>query len=253
MMKNNYIIFIGILAVSLMGGCKQQAGAQDQAAATAAAEETYAPENEWIMLFDGTSFDGWKGYNQRGVPEAWKLEDGAMVLDPPKPRPEGANYNLVTERNFESFVLSLEWRISEAGNSGVFWGVQELDRFGQPYQTGPEIQVLDNDGHPDGKAGTTHQAGALYDMIAPSEDVTRPIGEWNTMVITVDYGKESGSVAMNGTELLTFPLGNAAWDTMVEQSKFKGWEGFGQFHEGKIGLQDHGDPVAFRNIKIKPL
>ncbi len=237
-----------------VAACKENK--ETQAEEVADTSETAAAESDasdWIVLFDGTSFDGWKGYNQDGVPDTWSIEDGAMVFTPPADRPDGASYNLVTESKFENFVLSLEWQISEGGNSGVFWGVEELEQFGQPYQTGPEIQVLDNEKHPDAKAGTTHQAGALYDMIAPSEDVTRPVGEWNTMEITIDYAGETGKVVMNGTELLTFPLGNDAWDAMVADSKFDGWEGFGQYHEGKIGLQDHGDRVAFRNIKIKPL
>lgn len=208
---------------------------------------------EWKVLFDGTSFDGWKGYLREDVPEYWKLEDGAMVLYPPEDRPEGESYNLVTEQNYSSFVLSLEWRIAEGGNSGVFWGIREDEKYNQPYETGPEIQVLDNERHPDARAGTTHQAGALYDMVAPSEDVSKPVGEWNTMVITVDLEEKKGSVELNGSKIVDFPVANELWDTMVSKSKFDGWEGFGKFTNGKIGLQDHGDKVAFRNIKIKEL
>ncbi len=225
------------------------------------AEETSRPETgvetnkegEWTVLFDGSSLDGWKVYNGQGIPEAWKIEDGAMVLHPPNPRPEGANYNLVTENEYKDFVLSLEWRISEGGNSGIMWGISEGEKFSEPYETGPEIQVLDNEKHPDAKNGTTHQSGSLYDMVAPSVDNTRKVGEWNTCVITVDHKSEKGSVVLNGKEVVTFPLGNEMWDTMVSKSKFADWENFGKFPSGKIGLQDHGDQVAFRNIKIKEL
>lgn len=210
-------------------------------------------KGDWVVLFDGTSFEGWKGYRQEGVPDSWKLEEGAMVFTPPANRPDGEHYNLVTESEFESFVLSLEWKISEGGNSGIFWGVVEDEKYDQPYHTGPEIQVLDNDKHPDAKNGTTHQAGALYDMVAPSEDVTKPIGEWNHTEITVDYGEKRGSVVLNGEEIVNFPVGNEMWNVMVSKSKFADWEGFGKFTRGKIGLQDHGDKVAFRNIKIKEL
>lgn len=237
--------------------CKENKGSDLSARAEsdAAAEAADIPEDTsgWEVLFDGSSFDGWKGYNQEGMPENWTIEDGAMVFTPPADRPDGESYNLVTQNKYMNFVLSLEWQISEGGNSGVFWGVEEMEKFGQPYQTGPEIQVLDNERHPDAKAGTTHQAGALYDMVAPAEDATRPAGEWNTMEITIDYEGEMGKVVLNGTELLTFPLGNEAWDAMVADSKFAGWEGFGQYPHGRIGLQDHGDRVAFRNIKIKQL
>ena len=120
-------------------------------------------------------------------------------------------------------------------------------------QTGPEVQILDNDKHPDAKAGTTHQAGALYDMVSPAEDVTKPIGDWNTMVITVNHKDNVGRVVLNDTEMVTFPVQGEKWDAMVADSKFAGWEGFGKFTTGKIGLQDHGNVVAFRNIKIKQL
>ncbi len=240
-----------LLAVVLMAACKEKKESTEPADTTQAMEQP--AQSEWVVLFDGTSFDGWKGYNQQGVPSAWRIEDGAMVLEPQKPRPEGANYNLVTEGTYTNFVLSLEWKIAEGGNSGVFWGVEELEQYGQPYETGPEIQVLDNERHPDAKAGTTHQAGALYDMVAPAAGVCKPAGQWNAMEITIDYANQRGSVALNGTEIVTFPLGNQAWDDMVASSKFAGWAGFGKYHTGKIGLQDHGDVVSYRNIKVKPL
>jgi len=121
-------------------------------------------KNDWIVLFDGTSFDGWHFYGGETIGAPWKLEEGAMVFYPPSERPEGASYNIVTDQEFKSFELSLEWRISKNGNSGIFWGIFEDEKFGQPYETGPEIQVLDNMGHPDAKNGTDRQAGALYDM-----------------------------------------------------------------------------------------
>jgi hypothetical protein len=210
-------------------------------------------DSEWIDLFDGTSFDGWKEYGSDGVSDHWKIEDGAMVFHPPKEKQEGESHNLVTEKEFTDFVLSLEWRIAEVGNSGVMWGVKESDEFDQPYKTGPEIQVLDNEKHPDSKNGTTHQAGALYDMVAPSEDVTKPIGEWNLMEITIDHKNNMGIVELNDAEIVNFPVGGPKWDEMVAKSKFANWEGFGKFITGKLALQDHGDRVAYKNIKIKEL
>jgi len=135
----------------------------------------------------------------------------------------------------------------------VMWGVQEDGDFQKPYHTGPEIQVLDNEKHPDAKAGTTHQAGALYDMVAPSKDVTNPVGEWNTMIITINNDEKTGSVELNGEEVVTFPVANEMWNVMVSKSKFADWDGFGNFIQGKIALQDHGDMVSYRNIKIKEL
>ncbi len=241
-------------------GCKQTVK-EDKAPEQGATEIVAAtidkgnvdPNEGWKVLFDGTSLDGWKTYNQQSPPEHWKIEDGALVFNPPANRAKGVSYNLVTTGEFDNFVLSLEWKISEAGNSGVMWGVQELEKFRQPYETGPEVQVLDNERHPDGKNGTSHQAGALYDMVSPSTDVTKPVGEWNTMVITIDYGNNKGNVVLNDVQVVDFQLANEVWNDMVSKSKFAGWEGFGKFSKGKLALQDHGDKVAFRNIKIKEL
>jgi hypothetical protein len=186
--------------------------------------------------------------------ENWKIEDGAMTFYPPKERPKGTSYNIVTKKEYTNFVLSLEWKISEAGNSGIFWGVHESEKFGQHYATGPEIQVLDNLKHPDAnKGGKTHQAGALYDMIAPAKDVAKAVGEWNTVEITIDHQKNHGQVIFNGEKIVGFPVHGEQWDAMVAKSKFANWEGFGKFKTGKIGLQDHGDIVSYRNIKIKEL
>ena len=210
-------------------------------------------ENEWITLFDGSSFEGWHFYGGGALGEPWKLEDGAMVFYPPAERPQGASYNIVTDQEFENFVLSLEWRIAANGNSGIFWGVFEDEKYGQPYETGPEIQVLDNMGHPDAKNGPNRQAGALYDMVAPAEDVTKPAGEWNTVELTINHKTNEGSVVQNGTKIIEFAVNGDAWNAMVADSKFATWEGFGNYPLGKIGLQDHGDIVSYRNIKIKKL
>lgn len=210
-------------------------------------------ENEWEVLFDGSSFDKWKEFQSDTVSDVWKIEGDAMVYTPPGDGVEKKNHDLVTREAYTDFVLSLDWKISEGGNSGVFWGVKEDAIYHTGYQTGPEVQILDNEKHPDAKAGTTHQAGALYDMVAPAKDVTNPVGEWNTMVITVNHKDHTGSVMLNGMEMVSFPVANEAWDAMVAKSKFADWDGFGKFTTGKIGLQDHGNVVAFKNIKIKQL
>lgn len=208
---------------------------------------------DWQVLFDGSSFDSWKGYLKDKVPDTWKIEDGAMVFYPPENREGGESFNIVTREEFTDFVLSLEWKISKGGNSGIFWAVIEDEAYPQPYETGPEIQVLDNTTHPDAMNGTTHQAGALYDMVAPSEDVTKPVGQWNHCELLVNYKANRGMVNLNGVKILEFTPGGTEWEAMVKKSKFADWKGFAISKSGKIGLQDHGDIVAFRNIKIKRL
>ena len=241
------------LLVALVIGCKEKVKqTEEKTSDTMAKVDIEVLQNEWQVLFDGTSFDGWHEYGREGVSKNWKLEDGAMVFYPPKKR-NGESYNLVSENEYTDFVLSIEWRISEAGNSGIFWGVKELPELKKPYETGPEIQVLDNDKHPDGKNGTSHQAGALYDMVSPSEDVTKPIGEWNLCEITINHKTNMGIVLLNNVEVVNFSVNNPEWGEMVSQSKFADWEHFAKYTTGKIGVQAHGDIVAFRNIKIKEL
>ena len=241
------------LLFSFIIGCKEKTKEVEVDANEAmASTEMKVPENDWTVLFDGTSFDGWHEYGREGVSDQWKIENGAMVFYPPAER-NGESYNLVSDKEYTDFILSIEWKIAEAGNSGIFWAVKELPNLGQPYETGPEIQVLDNDKHPDGKNGTSHQAGALYDMVSPSEDVTNPVGEWNLCEITINRKTNTGMVVLNDVEIVNFPVNNPEWDEMVSKSKFAGWENFAKYTTGKIGVQDHSDKVSFRNIKIKEL
>ena len=251
-MKN--LILIAFIA-TLTFGCKDKTEKSQEALESERISEADVkePSQEWTMLFDGTSFDGWNEYQKNGVSDNWKIEDGAMVFNPAENRDKNELLDLISEKEYTDFILSVDWKISEAGYSGVFWGVKEDPKIEKPYHTGPEVQVLDNEKHPDAKNGTTHQAGSLYDMVAPSEDVTNPVGEWNTMVITVNHKKQQGSVELNGKKIVDFPVGNEMWDAMVSKSKFAEWEKFGKYTTGKIGLQDHGNMVAFRNIKIKEL
>ncbi|QCX01617.1 DUF1080 domain-containing protein [Aggregatimonas sangjinii] len=250
-MKNLFTLFL----ILLVFGCKEKPTetSEEKDAEMIAKTELATQENEWTVLFDGTSFDGWHEYLKAEVSENWKIEDGAMVFHPPENREDKESFNLVSDKTYTDFILSLEWRISEGGNSGVFWGIKEIESLKKPYETGPEIQVLDNDRHPDGKNGKSHQAGALYDMVSPTEDVTKPVGEWNLFEITINHQTNSGGVVLNGTEIVKFPLNDPEWKEMVSKSKFADWEHFGKYTTGKIGLQDHGDRVAFRNIKIKEL
>ena len=217
--------------------------------------ETQSPQDEWEILFDGSTLNGWHQFNGDAVGPEWTAKDGVLTFAPKEDRKWGdGGKNIVTDKEYTSFILSIEWNVSKGGNSGIFWGVKEGEAYGEPYVTGPEIQILDNERHPDAKANPKfHQAGALYDLVQPSADVCNPAGEWNHVLLTVDHNKNQGSVVLNGTEIVRFPLTGEAWKNLVDNSKFKGWKGFGEFKTGKIGLQDHDDKVSFRNIKIKAL
>ncbi len=207
-------------------------------------------DNDWIVLFDGTSTDAFRGYGHDSIHPQWTIEDGNLAFTPGG---EG-NKDIITKNSYTNFKLSLEWKVSEGGNSGIFWGVYEDDQYPEAYMTGPEIQVLDNERHPDAKvAQGTHKAGSLYDLIACPDEHVNPAGEWNLCVIEVNQDENVGKVAMNGTEVFTFPLHGEKWDDMVANSKFTAWEGFGKYKTGHIALQDHGDKVWFKDIKIKEL
>lgn len=214
-------------------------------------------KGEWESLFDGETLNGWHRFNRKGVTPIWTAKNGLLTFDP-ELRPKGDYiHDIVTDKAYKSFELSIEWNISEGGNSGIFWGVQEGESHNKPYSTGPEIQVLDNERHPDAKANPKfHQAGALYDLVQPSKDVCNPAGEWNRIVLKIDHNKNQGSVKLNGTQIVEFPLSGREWDALVSNSKFNddcNFKRFGKFKSGKIGLQDHGDKVSFRNIKIRKL
>ncbi|MFD1095660.1 3-keto-disaccharide hydrolase [Salegentibacter chungangensis] len=252
MKKLSILILSGVLFTT---SCKDNTDKKEETQETKGEEQVMKAEEqqqEWKMLFNGKNLDHWKAYNSDSISEQWQVKDGAIVFSPAQGEREGTE-NLISKEEFSSFELSLEWKISEGGNSGIMWGVQEEDKFDEPYLTGPEIQVLDNEKHPDAKNGPIRQAGALYDMVAPKEDVTKPAGEWNKEVIKIDYEANKGTVTLNGTKLIEFPLHGEEWEKLVANSKFKDWEAFGKSKKGHIALQDHGDKVWYRNIKIKEL
>ncbi|HPF10513.1 MAG TPA: DUF1080 domain-containing protein [Flavobacteriaceae bacterium] len=241
-----------IVLVTLLWGCKNPEGnpKEGEPASDTLAVAMETPTETWEVLFNGSSFDHWRGFLKEGMPPGWSIEAGAMSYTPG----DTHGNDIISKDTYTNFILSLEWKISEGGNSGIFWGVHEDAEFEYPYQTGPEIQVLDDEKHPDSFVGEgTHKAGALYDMIAPAQSVVKPAGEWNLCIIEVDHNANKGMVSLNGTIIVEFPVQGAEWDALVENSKFKGWKGFGIYPTGHLALQDHGNQVWFRDIKIKRL
>ena len=224
---------------------------------TKAAEEQLASGDEdgWVVLFDGTSTENFRAYNKETFPEqGWVIEDGALKCQGSgKGEAGGGGGDIITLKKYKNFELSLEWKISEGGNSGIFYLAQELE--GKPiYMSAPEMQVLDNEKHPDARLGKdgNRQAGALYDLIPAVPQNAKPVGEWNQVKILVYQGTVVHE--MNGENVLEYHLWTDQWKEMVADSKFKDWPEFvDPAEEGYIGLQDHGNDVWFRNIKIKEL
>jgi hypothetical protein len=208
----------------------------------------------WVLLFNGKDFSGWRQVNGTEMPKNWLIEEEAMkvITGEGKKPGQGANGDIIySTRKFKNFELSIDWKSSKMGNSGIFYSVREVP--GQPiYYAAPEVQVLDNVEATDNKIAS-HLAGSLYDLIAADPATVNPAGEWNTIVIKMDNGKVSH--IQNGVKVMEYELWTPEWDTLVARSKFKTFPGFieGIDREGYIGLQDHGYPIWFRNIKIREL
>jgi hypothetical protein len=226
----------------------------------------------YVVIFDGT-FNGWRGYGKDNVPGKWVIEDGAIKFNGSGggEAQDGDGGDIIFAHKFKNFELELEWKVSKGGNSGIFYLAQEIeakDRNGnmrlQPiYISAPEAQVLDNENHPDAKLGENgnRKSSSLYDMIPAEPQNAKPYGEWNKTAIMVFKGTVVHR--QNGENVLEYHLWTQQWTDMLQASKFSEakWPlAFellnncgGKNREGYIGLQDHGDDVSFRNIRIKIL
>lgn len=191
---------------------------------------------------------GWHSYNRKTVGSGWREENGVIHLDPKSKKNDSGD--LVTDKEYSNFRLQLEWKVAPGSNSGILMYVHEDPKFKETYNTGLEMQVLDNEGHPDGKI-TKHRAGDLYDLVKSSSEPVKPVGEWNKVDVTSKDGKLE--FTLNGVKTVSTTLWDDNWSKLVAGSKFANWEGFGTFRKGRISLQDHGDEVWFRNISIKEL
>ena len=222
----------------------------------------------WHLLFDGKTLSGWRGVGYDTVPTAhWVVVDGAIRKIPSGEVPRVADGrplvggDLMTVDSFADFELSFEWKVTPGANSGVKYNVSEamsLAQGGAGTQGGPthsalgfEYQILDDDRHEDAKLAN-HRAGALYDLIAPGDKKQlRPVGEWNRsrVVLRGNHGEHW----LNGAKVVEFDVGTARMDSLLAASKYKTISGFGQKRRGHIVLQDHGDEVYFRELKVRPL
>ncbi len=218
-------------------------------------------DSDWQYIFDGKSFNGWHQYNSDVIGSQWSIENGELIFRDNK----DSKQDLITEKEFENFELSIEWNISKGGNSGIFYGVKEFPELDEAFKSGPEIQVLDNENF--FTASNLHKSPSLYDLVEPIQSNIKinPYGEWNHLLIKIDHKNNLGTVVMNGQFAYSYPLSGSEWDKLVSKSKFNNknyyinkesdnkFLAFGKFKSGKIGLQDHGSDVKFRNIKIRNL
>lgn len=211
-----------------------------------AAEDTPPPmpaEEGWVTLFDGSDLDAWRGYGREDVPSGWVIDAGTLHFEP-----GGEGGDLVTRQSFADFELEIEWKVTPCGNSGIFYRGVQTDSL--IYHTAPEMQVLDDACHPDARF-PSHRAGAAYDLYMATPGVVHAGGEWNQARIVARGGHVEHW--LNGQQVVTYEQGSAAWDARVAASKFSIMPDFGRARQGLIGLQDHGDPVWYRNIRVRPL
>jgi len=193
----------------------------------------------WRLLFDGRSTAGWKTYKQDALSPGWAVVDGALTR-------VGQGGDIVTTERYGSFELALEWKVAPGGNSGVFY--RGVESPGPIYHTAPEMQVLDDERHADGRSALT-SAGSNYGLYPAPRGIVKPAGEWNAARILVDGNRVEHW--LNAVKVVEYELGSAEWLDRVKNSKFNEWPEYGKAAQGHIGLQDHGDWVAFRNIRIR--
>jgi len=195
----------------------------------------------WSLLFDGTTTAGWRNYGKQTISDGWVVQDGALTRT-------GAGGDIISTGEFKNFELSIDWKIEPGGNSGIFYRAsEEQDEI---YWNAVEMQVLDDAKHPDGQ-NPLQSAGAAYDLYPAPRGHVHPGGEWNTARLVVNGNHVEQW--LNGFKMVEYELGSTDWNSKVAASKFKPHPKFGKNTQGHIGLQDHGNIVAYRNIKIRAL
>ena len=202
----------------------------------------------WKLLFNGQNADGWHVY-LRDTVDGWAIENGELVALG-QAGLEGLGNDIVTDAEYENFELSIEWKVSEAGNSGIFFNVVESPDYKAVYETGPEYQLIDDEGFPM-ELETWQHTGANYAMHPPAKKAYKPVGEFNHTRIIVNKGHVEHW--LNGEKVVEYEMWTPEWETLVKEGKWKDYPAYGRAHKGHIALQDHGNQAWFRNIKLKVL
>lgn len=236
MMRRAHLITLAGIATAL-AACTMSNKEQ-----TKSEDTTKAVASEWLSLFDGKTTSGWRNFRQSTISNGWKVIDGSLV------RADSGAGDIITLDKFRNFELEVDWKVQPKGNSGIFYrATEEADTI---WKAAPEMQVLDDAGHADGKNPLT-SAGANYGLYPAPRGVVHPAGEWNHARIIVNGNHVEHW--LNGQKLLGYELGSPDWKDRVVKAKFQQWPLYGTATEGHIGLQDHGDRVEYRNIRIRVL
>ena len=235
------VLMLAVTAVSAIRD-PESARTQTKIVSPTSPDRSTVSHPQWTVLFDGTSLDAWRGYKNTPVPSGWHIVDGTLTKETPVA-------DIVTKDEFDDFELEIEWKIGEAGNSGIFYrGTEEYDHI---YWTGTEYQLLDDLEAADNKTRLTC-AGAAYGLYPPPEGHLKTVGDWNkTRIVARGAHVEHW---LNDFKLLEYELWSPDWEAKVQASKFKAWPNYGRAKKGHIALQgDHTGVLAFRNIRIREL
>ena len=248
-------IFLAAAITLGMVACQSAPEAKtDEASGDSATAQTPVTQDTgWTSLFDGTTLNGWHSYGKSTPGAAWNVDSGSIHLDVSanKGYQTKDGGDLVTADEYGNFDLKLEWKISRNGNSGIVFFIHEdTTLYKESWNTGLEMQVLDNDGHSDGKI-LKHRAANLYDLIAASPENVKGPGEWNQVEIVANNGKLD--LSLNGVVVVSTTMWDDNWKKLIAGSKFKDMPNWGTFKQGHIALQDHGNEVWYRNIMIRKL
>ncbi|HZG23242.1 MAG TPA: DUF1080 domain-containing protein [Chitinophagaceae bacterium] len=242
------LIGLMIMIVLNVNGLAQNAGASQSSGKNQLSSNE--KKEGWKTLFDGQSTAGWHSYGRAAAGPSWKVADGSIYYDTANEKTLH-DRDLVTNNAYENYHIKYEWKIAPKGNSGFLFNVNEdTSKYKLTYVTGLEMQVIDNNGHPDAK-NPKHRAGDLYDLIAVSKETVRPVGEYNQAEVMLNKGKLD--LFLNGAHVVSTTMWDENWNQLVANSKFKSMPGFAKTKKGRFALQAHGSMVWFRNIKIKEL
>lgn len=237
-MKKVANILLTVSFFTIIIACSEQKPTE-----TATAEETQETSTE--VAWEALDRSAWRNFKADTISTLWVAGDTFDLHLTGK-----GGGDIITKNKYENFELEIDWLIAEGGNSGVFFRVIEADSLGAVYHSGPEMQVLDNERHPDAKI-VMHRAGDNYDMQSVSKETVNPAGQWNSAKLMVNNGKVEHW--LNGKKVVEYQIGSPEWQEQFNNSKFTKWPNYGINEVGHIALQDHGDKVWFRNVRIRKL
>ena len=201
----------------------------------------------WQLLFDGNTTNGWHGYNLKEFPDCWAIEDGSLTMNTTG---SGESLDIITNKMYRDFALSLEYKLTKAANSGIIYQIAEDPKYKFPYETGPEFQVMDHENWPDSLADWQIN-GANYAMYPPLVKPYKPVGEWNQLFLVVKGN--SVTQILNGEVVVRYEKNSEEWNKLRNSGKWTAFPDWGKFDEGYISLQNHGTKVWYRSIKIREI